>query len=132
MPSAIIPMVEEEGSMQPLNVVLLQSDCGISQNLIASLSDSSSHVHLARSSEELRRSIVNNHAGAVILDLELSSLSDVEKLSREFPDVSIVCNHRIADEQMWTATLNAGAADCCPSSDTKAIARAALANSPAI
>jgi len=66
----------------------------------------------------------------VILDLELSSLSDVEQLSREFPDVSIVCNHRIADEQMWTATLNAGATDCCPSSDTKGIARAALANSP--
>jgi DNA-binding NtrC family response regulator len=122
-------MVKEEGSMQPLDVVLLQGDSGISQNLIASLSTSAHHVHLARSPEELRRSIVNNHAGAVILDLELSSLSDVEQLSREFPEVSIVCNHRLADEQMWTATLNAGAADCCPSSDTKGIARAAMASS---
>ncbi len=115
--------------MQPLDVVLLQGDSGISQNLIASLTTSARHVHLARSSEELRRSIVSNHAGAVILDLELSSLSDVEHLSREFPEVSIVCNHRIADEQMWAATLNAGAADCCPSSDTKGIARAAMASS---
>ena len=114
--------------MRPLNVVLLQGDSGISQNLIASLSTSAHHVHLARSSEELRRSIVNNHAGAVILDLELASLSDVEQLSREFPDVSIVCNHRLADEQMWTESLNAGASDCCPSSDAKGIARAALAN----
>jgi DNA-binding NtrC family response regulator len=114
--------------MQPLHVVLLQSDSGISQNLIASLSNSASHVHLVRSSEELRRSIVNNHAGAVILDLELPSFSDVEQLSREFPDVSIVCNHRVADEQMWTESLNAGASDCCPSSDTRGMARAALAN----
>lgn len=115
--------------MQPLNVVLLQSDSGISQNLIASLSNSTNEVHLARSTGELRSSIVNHRAGAVILDLELSSISDVEQLSREFPSVSIVCNHRVADEEMWTASLNAGAADCCPSSDTKGIARAALAKS---
>jgi DNA-binding NtrC family response regulator len=115
--------------MQPLNVVLLQSDSGISQNLVASLSASDQHVHLARSSEELRRSIVNYHAGAVIVDLEAAPLSEVERLSHDFPDVSIVCNHRIADEQMWTASLTAGAADCCPSSDTKAIAKAALAHS---
>jgi len=96
---------------------------------MASLSDSANHVHLARSAEDLRDSIVNYHAAAVILDLEASSLSDVERLSHEFPNVSIVCNHRIADEKMWAATLNAGAKDCCPSSDTKGIARAALAGS---
>jgi DNA-binding NarL/FixJ family response regulator len=115
--------------MQPLNVVLLQSDSGISQDLVSSLSDSANHIHLARTPEELRTSIVNYHPAAVILDLELSSLSEVERLSRDFPGVSIVCNHRIADEKMWAATLNAGAADCCPSSDTKAIAKAALASS---
>jgi DNA-binding NarL/FixJ family response regulator len=115
--------------MQLLNVVLLQSDFGISQNLIASLSNSTNEIHLARSSGELRSSIVDHHAAAVILDLEVSSLSDVEQLSREFPGVSIVCNHRLADEEMWTATMNAGAADCCPSYDTKSIAKAALANS---
>lgn len=119
-------MVKVQARMQPLNVVLLQSDSTISRNLIASLSDAENRVHLARSSNELRSSIVNHHANAVILDMEVSSLSDVEQLSREFPQVSIVCNHRLADEQMWTATLTAGAKDCCPSSDTKGIARAAL------
>lgn len=115
--------------MQPLNVVLLQSDSGISKSLVDSLSKSSNEVHLARSSGELRSSIRNHHARAVILDLELSSLSDVEQLSREFPEVSIVCNHRVADEKMWTASLNAGASDCCPSSDTKGIARALASSS---
>jgi DNA-binding NtrC family response regulator len=115
--------------MEPLNVVLLQSDSAISQNLIASLSKSTNEIYTARSRRELRSSIVNHHAGAVILDLEASSLADVEELSRDFPGVSIVCNHRLADEDMWTATMNAGAADCCPSSDTRSIARAALARS---
>ncbi|MGH9512126.1 MAG: hypothetical protein ACRD2U_08305 [Terriglobales bacterium] len=115
--------------MQPLNVVLFQGDSGISQNLIASLSDSANHIRLAHSSQELRSYIHDQHPAAVIMDLELSSLSEVEQLSHEFPDVSIICNHRVADEQMWTASLNAGAADCCPSSDTKGIARAAIASS---
>lgn len=112
--------------MQPPNVVLLQSDSAISQNLVASLSRSTNEVYLARSTRELRSSIVDHHARAVVLDLEMSSLSDVEQLSRDFPGISIVCNHRLADEQMWTATLNAGATDCCPSYDTNGIAKAAL------
>jgi DNA-binding NtrC family response regulator len=115
--------------MEPLNVVLLQSDSAISQNLIASLSKSTNEIYTARSRRELRSSILNHHAGAVILDLEASTLADVRELSREFPDVSIVCNHRLADEDMWTATMNAGAVDCCPSYDTRSIAKAALANS---
>ena len=35
-----------------------------------------------------------------------------------------MCNHRLADEEMWTATLNAGAADCRPSQDARGIVRA--------
>lgn len=115
--------------MQPLNVVLLQGDSAISKKLVDSLSEVSGEVHVVGSSGELRNSIRNHHARAVILDLELSSLFDVQQLSREFPGVSIVCNHRIADEEMWTASLNAGAADCCPSSDTKGIARALATSS---
>jgi hypothetical protein len=32
-----------------------------------------------------------------------------------------VCTHRVADEEMWAAALNAGASDMCPAFDTKAI-----------
>ena len=56
----------------------------------------------------------------------MASLSEVARLCHDFPAISIVCNHRLADEEMWAATLNAGAADCCPSHDTRDIVRAAL------
>jgi hypothetical protein len=36
-----------------------------------------------------------------------------------------VCTHRLADERMWTDALAAGAADCCHSSDVRAIVMAA-------
>jgi len=75
---------------------------------------------------ELRSDIAKHHAGIVILDMETASISDVERLSREFPKTCIVCTHRLADDDMWAAALNAGAADVCPASDTSGILRAAL------
>ena len=42
--------------------------------------------------------------------------------------VGIVCTHRLADEEMWTAALNAGAADIYPSYDTRGILSAAVRN----
>jgi hypothetical protein len=60
--------------------------------------------------------------------METASISDVEHLSREFPTACIVCTHRLADEDMWTAAVNAGAADVCPPSDTLGILRTAMRN----
>jgi len=77
---------------------------------------------------ELRNSIEKHVAGIAILDMEAASISDVEHLAREFPKARIVCTHRLADEDMWAAALNAGAADVCPPSDTRGILRAALGN----
>jgi len=71
-------------------------------------------------------SAIKNRAEALVLDMEAASLDDLRYLSRELPATRIVCNHRIADEQLWIAALNAGAADCCASSDRKAIVNAAL------
>ena len=62
---------------------------------------------------------------AIIVDLEAASLSEVEELKREFQGTRIVCNHRVADEEMWTRTLTAGADDFCPSNDVRAILSAA-------
>jgi DNA-binding NarL/FixJ family response regulator len=81
-----------------------------------------------RSLGELRASIAKHRAKVVVLDIETASLSEVEKLSHDFPGVPIVCTHRLADEEMWTAALSAGAVDICPSSDTGAILTAALRN----
>jgi len=112
--------------MPSLHAVLLQSDSGVAESLVAALSSCFDSVHLAHSLNELRTSIAQHRARVAILDLEKASLSDVKSLSGDFPGACIVCTHRCADEEMWTAALNAGAADVCPTSDTAAILRAAL------
>jgi len=111
--------------MQPLNVVLLQSDSRVAQSLVSALANTFSSVRQVQSLAELRSSIAKHRAGVAILDMEAASMSDVEHLSREFPKACIVCTHRLADEYMWTAAVNAGAADVCPPSDTRAIVRSA-------
>ena len=116
--------------MQPLNVVLLQSDSRVAQSLVSALTSTFSSVHQVQSLGELRTSIAKHRAGIAILDMEAASMSDVEHLSREFPKACIVCTHRLADEDMWTAAVNAGAVDVCPPSDTQGILRTALRNGP--
>ena len=112
--------------MQPTNIALLQSDPTIAEMLAASLSHSFHGVHVARSVEELRRIAAKHRPYAIILDLESATLHDVETLKQEFAGIRIICNHRVADEEMWTQTLTAGADDCCPSSDTRGIVMAAV------
>lgn len=112
--------------MQPTNIVLLQSDPDIAQGLTASLSNSFHGVHVARSMDELRYKAAKHQPYAIILDLESATIDDVESLKREFQFARIICNHRVADEEMWTRTLNAGADDCCPSSDMRGIVSSAV------
>ncbi len=110
------------------SVVLLQGNPEIAQSLAASLLSSFRSVHAVRSMEELRASISKHRARVIILDVEMASLVEVESLSREFPGLSVVCTHRLADEEMWTAALSAGASDICPTYDTHSILTAALHN----
>jgi DNA-binding NtrC family response regulator len=117
--------------MQPLNVVLLQSDSRVAQSIVSALANTFSSVRQVESLVELRTSIAKHRAGVAILDMEAASISDLELLSREFPQACIVCTHRLADDDMWAAALNAGAADVCPPSDTRCILRAALRNGSA-
>ena len=112
--------------MQPIHIVLLQSDPQVAQMLAASLSNSFHGVHVARSIDELRLIIAKHYPHAIILDLESATIDDIEALKREFAGTKIICNHRVADEEMWTKTLSAGADDCCPSSDTRGILSAAM------
>jgi DNA-binding NarL/FixJ family response regulator len=114
--------------MRSLNVVLLQRDSGVAQSLISALSNSCNTVRQVGSFGELRDSIAKHRAGIAILDMEAASITDVERLAREFPKACIVCTHRLADDAMWTAAINAGATDVCPPSDTRSILRAALTN----
>ncbi len=114
--------------MQSLSVVILQGDAGVSQSLVAALSQAFFSVQQVQSLDELRNRIAKHRAEVAILDIEAAPLPEVEHLSRDFSGVCIVCTHRVADEEMWAAALQAGAADVCPANDIPAILRAALGN----
>jgi len=83
-------------------------------------------IHVVRSASELRDLIPRFRPDVVVVDIETASLSEIEQLHREFTSVCIVCTHRIADEEMWTAAMDAGAADICSATDSQAILTAAM------
>ena len=112
--------------MQQTHVLLLQSDPNVAQTLAQSLANSFHGVHVAKSVDELRHVAAKHQPFAIIVDLETASLRDVESLKRDFQETRIVCNHRVADEEMWTRSLNVGADDCCPTSDMRGILLAAV------
>jgi DNA-binding NtrC family response regulator len=114
--------------MQSLTVVLLQGDAGVAKSLASALSHAFSSVQQVQSLAELRNRIAKHRADVAVLDIETASLSEVEHLSHDFPGANIVCTHRVADEEMWAAALQAGAADVCPADDIPSIVRAALGN----
>ena len=112
--------------MQQTHVLLLQSDPNVAQTLANSLANSFHGVHVAKSVDEIRHVAAKYQPFAIIVDLETVSLSDVELLKRDFQYTRIVCNHRVADEEMWSRSLNVGADDCCPTSDMRSILSAAI------
>ena len=99
--------------MEPLRVVLYHNDAGIAQALAANLSRYLPSVTLVDSREEIRPAISRLRADVLVLDIESSRAGELERLHREFPGLSIVCTHRLADEELWTEALNHGAADVC-------------------
>ncbi len=112
--------------MEPLNVVLYQNDARTAQALATSLSQQFRSVHLARTSEEIRPAIARSRAEVLVLDLESSCLGEVQRLHLEFPSLSIVCTHRLADEELWTEALNQGAADMCVPWNTQDVVQSVL------
>jgi len=115
--------------MKPLSIALLQSDAGIARALCSSLCHHFHSIHAANTIDELRHAIAKQRVEVVIVDMERTTLPEIERLRREFSDICIVCTHRLADDEMWTAALNAGVADMCSSLDTTSIVTAALRNS---
>lgn len=116
--------------MKPLNVVVAQHDSLSAEVLAASLQYHFRVVALARSLDEVRSAIPKHRADVAVIDLEMTSLNDIDALHREFGSVDIVCTHRLADEGMWTKALAAGATDCCHPSDVRSIVFAASRTVP--
>jgi DNA-binding response OmpR family regulator len=108
------------------SVVILESDPKVAQSLAGRLSSHFHSVHLTRSRDELRERVAKNRPQAVILDMEYSPLTDVRSLRRDFPTLPIVCTHRVPDEELWVAALEAGASDVCPADDVQNVLTAVL------
>ncbi|MFY9908938.1 MAG: response regulator [Candidatus Sulfotelmatobacter sp.] len=107
------------------NVLVVESD----SRLTGSLSSHFHSVHLTRTGEELRQRVAKNRPQAVILNIEQFPLSDIRNLRHEFPSLPIVCAHRIPDEELWVAALEAGASDVCSTDDVQNVLAAVLRNS---
>jgi chemotaxis response regulator CheB len=102
------------------SVVVLEKDPRVARSLAGGLRPYFS-VSLIRSrnTDELREKLTKDHPQAVVLNIEYWRLADVKSLHRDFPALPIVCTHRVPDEEMWMAALEAGAVDICATGDVK-------------
>jgi DNA-binding NtrC family response regulator len=81
------------------------------------------NVRAAFSFEQAGATVREAVPDAVIVDLETLRWSELRLLTRELA-LPVICTHRVPDEEMWTAALDAGALDVCPDSDTAEIVSA--------
>ena len=107
------------------SVILLEKDPAVASFLANGLRAHFS-VHVIRDREELHENISASQASSVVMNIEQWRLSEVEHLHRQFPALSIVCTHRVPDEEMWMAALEAGASDVCPSDDVNHLVNSVL------
>jgi len=114
--------------MEKSSVTVLQHDTDVARSLDRMLRNHFHFVRMSTSQDELRKAVATDPPSAVILDIELAHLDDVENLHRDFPMLPIVCTHRLPDEEIWTAALNAGASDVCPTYDMQSVVTSVLRN----
>ena len=110
--------------MQTVSVVIANHDTVAASGLADALRRYFRSVSVARSLDEVRSAIPRQRADLAVVDLETVSLSDVQQLRHEFDQTQVLCVHRIADEEMWTQALSAGAVDCLQSADVAGIMHA--------
>lgn len=106
--------------MLSLNVVLAQKDPTAAATLANNLRGQCKAVTLAEKTQ-LRQALLMARAQVAVLDLEMFSLPELKEICEEFRNVSVVCTHRLADEDLWTRVMNAGATDCCLPDDVNGI-----------
>jgi len=108
------------------SVAVLERDPQVAQYLAGGLRSHFKVVYLIESREQLRDEMSRDHPEALVVDIEDMRLSDVETLHHDFPGLPIVCTHRIPDEELWMAALEAGASDVCPTDDVNSVLTSVL------
>ena len=107
--------------MKPVTVVVAVADPITNESLTASLRSHFRVVLPVAAFSESRANVLKHRADAVVVDLESTPVSEIVDLLREFPALSLICIHRLADDALWSAALAAGALDCCHPSDIRGI-----------
>jgi DNA-binding NarL/FixJ family response regulator len=109
-----------------LSVIVLENNATVASHLAGGLASHFHSVQFTDSKNELRERVAKNRPAVVILDMECSRLADVQTLHNDFPSLPIVCTHRVPDEELWLAALEAGASDVCASDDVQDVLFSAL------
>jgi len=112
--------------MQTPHAIIALGDRDLAHTLRGSLQQHFQFIVVAASFDEARAAIPRYRPLVLIVDVELAPLSEIERLRREYSGMNVVCTHRLADDDLWTDAVNAGASDVCRSSDLAGIVRAAL------
>ena len=110
--------------MRPMNVVLAHHDPVAARALAESLRPEFRKLVIVNTSSQAESEIARLRAGYAIVDLELLSYADLQRLCSEFPATVFATVHRLADEAIWLQSLAAGAVDCCQSNDVRGLLRA--------
>ncbi len=110
------------------NVIVAQSDASSAAKLASALHNHCRTVYVARTPEEIRNAVPKHRADVAIVDLEVLGLPEVERLHHEYGNLQIVTTHRVADEDLWARSLQAGAVDCCYPQDVPSIVGSAMRN----
>jgi DNA-binding NarL/FixJ family response regulator len=110
--------------MQPLPVFIAQADPKLGAEFVAKLQIHFRDIRLIKTLPELRSSLAQSKPYALIVDLDMIGFAELREICRSCPQTVVISTHRLADEAMWIASLEAGAADCCAASDLAGMLRA--------
>jgi|SRR6266478_1416602 len=118
--------IDSPGSsaMKPVTVVVAVADSVTNQSLTSSLRSHFRVVLPLPGVDEVRTTVLKHRADVIVADLESMSAGDLAAVLKDFPSLSAVCVHRLADDRLWSAALAAGALDCCHPSDIRGIVMA--------
>jgi DNA-binding NarL/FixJ family response regulator len=118
--------------MLSLNVVIALQESPAAMKLVNNLRSQCRAVSVASKKEDFKQAIRQFQPQVAVVDLEVLSLSEVRELRREFPELAVICTHRLADEERWSKVIDAGAIDYCLPSDTDGILYAVRRNASMI
>ena len=107
--------------MKPCSLVVLEKDARIARALVLSLHRHVQSISVTNSCTALHDEIAKRRAQLAVVDLEQACLEEINKVHHEYPQLAIVCTHRLADDGMWLEALRAGASDLCGARDLRSI-----------